>query len=402
MKLVSTFLGDDVARRRSAYGIVTRFLVVATVLTVLSSVTVPASGARTLSGLVDQTGLHVFALNGRPYGIDTAIHVLTFNGPHYSLTVGLARNEIDGGLQTTSSMCQDTPGCVAAVNGDFFDFTQFGAPDPGDEVGGVIKDCVLLHTPEIAHQQIDLDGRSVSNGLNWSSILTINGVTVPITAVNQELPLSYRGVSLPLRGTLLYTLPYALATPAAAGRVTYEFTQEVATASATTINATATLTYAGQTTQPVRVGPGDVDVSAVPNSAFATLQPGQTVTLTTTSTAGCDNIGGHPILLDQGVAEPIVATDAYMVKPYARSVIGWKASGVTVLMTVNGQDAVSGATAYQLERVLESLGVVTALAFDGGNSTTFFAEGRVLNTPSRGSEHPVSTSILVVRNPSPQ
>ena len=67
-----------------------------------------------------------------------------------------------------------------------------------------------------------------------------------------------------------------------------------------------------------------------------------------------------------------------------------------VLITVDGKDAVSGATAYQLDRLLESLGVVTALDLDGGNSTTFFAEGRVLNKPSRGTEHPVSTGLLVV------
>jgi exopolysaccharide biosynthesis protein len=156
------------------------------------------------------------------------------------------------------------------------------------------------------------------------------------------------------------------------------------------------LTYLGQTTQPARVDTGDVDISAPASSALTSLQPGATVTLATTSTAGCDNIGGHPILLNQGVAVPIVTADTYMVKPYARTVIGWTATGVTLLMTVDGKDAVSGATAYQLDSVLESLGVVTAIDLDGGNSTTFFAQGHVLNKPSRGSEHPVSTGLLVI------
>ena len=88
-----------------------------------------------------------------------------------------------------------------------------------------------------------------------------------------------------------------------------------------------------------------------------------------------------------------------MFKQYARTVIGWTGSGETVLMTVDGKDGVSGATAHQLVRLLESLNVVTALDLDGGNSTTLFANGRVQNIPSSGHERPVSTSLLVVHNP---
>jgi hypothetical protein len=296
-------------------------------------------------------------------------------------------------------MCQDTTGCVAAVNGDFFDLTPPGEPDPGDEVGGIIQNCVLLHTPEIAHQQADLDAQSVSQGLNWSSAININGEIVPITAINQELPMSYVKVHLPLAGTLLFTPPYALLIPAAPGRVTFEFTQVPGSTSATTINTTADLELEAQTTSAVKVRAGQVFISAPTGSPLATLPVGDTVTMTTTSTAGCDNIGGHPILLDHGVVTPIVPTDTYMVKPYARTVIGWTASGETVIMTVDGKDDVSGATAYQLDRLLRSLDVWTALDLDGGVSTTLYANGHVLNKPSRGREQPVSTALLVIRNP---
>jgi exopolysaccharide biosynthesis protein len=148
------------------------------------------------------------------------------------------------------------------------------------------------------------------------------------------------------------------------------------------------------------VSAGTVDVSAPLDSPLATLQPGDVVTLGTNSTAGCDDVGGHPILLNHGVAAAINPADTYMVKPYARTVIGWTASGETLMMTVDGKDGVSGATAPQLEVLLESLGVVTALNLDGGNSTTFYANGRVRNRPSHGTERPVSTSLLVVTTPS--
>jgi exopolysaccharide biosynthesis protein len=329
----------------------------------------------------------------------TAIHVLAFTANQYTVKIGLAHHAIDGGVQTPGTMCKSTTGCVAAVNGDYFDVTPPAKPDPGDEVGGVIQDCVLLHTPEVAHQQADFDAQSVGEGLNWASNVKVNGVTVPITSINQELPMSYLNVNLPLAGTLLFTPPYDLPTPVAAGRVTYEFTQVNGSTSPTTINTSASLELMAQTSTATKVATGDVDISAPTGSALATLQVGDTVTLTTTSTSGCDNIGGHPILLNHGVVVPLDPTDTYMAKPYARTVIGWTESGETVIMTVDGKDGVSGATAHQLVRLLQSLSVATALDLDGGESTTFYADGRVLNRPTHGVERPVSTSLLIVRNP---
>jgi exopolysaccharide biosynthesis protein len=356
------------------------------------------AAARDASATTSANGLHVYAINGRPYGVRTAIHVLTFNGSQFTVKIGLAKNTIDGGTQSTSTMCRRTAGCVAAVNGDLFALTHPGEPDPGDEVGGIIQNCVLLHTPEIVHPQADLDGPSVSDGLNWSSTLDVNGTNVPITAINQELPMSYVGVHLPLAGTLLFTPPYALQTPSVTGWVTYEFAQVDDSISPTTINTTAELEYVTQTTEPVKVRAGQVFIVAPTSSPLAVLQTADTVTLTTASTAGCDNIGGHSILLNQGVVTPVVPTDSYLTKPYARTVIGWTASGETVIMTVDGKDGVSGATAHQLVSLLQSLNVVTALDLDGGNSTTFYAKGRVLNHPDHGTERPVSTALLIIQN----
>ena len=211
--------------------------------------------------------------------------------------------------------------------------------------------------------------------------------------------MSYVKVNLPLTGTLLFTPPYALLIPSATGRVTYEFAQVDGSTSPTTINTTAELQLVAQTATAVKVTAGEVDISAPTGTALASLEVGNTVTMTTTSTAGCDNIGAHPILLNHGVVEPIDRADTYMIRPYARTVIGWTASGETVVMTVNGTDGVSGATAYQLSRLLQFLHVVTAVDLDGGNSTTLYAKGRVLNIPSRGTERPVSTGLLVVRSP---
>jgi exopolysaccharide biosynthesis protein len=343
------------------------------------------------------TGLYSYPISGASFGVHSPIHVVTFYGSDFSVKIGLARNTIDGGEETPSAMCQRTSGCVAAVNGDFFDVTHSGKTDPGDEVGGIIRNCVLMHTPEISHSQVDVDAASVSNSFNWSSALDVNGTSVPITAVDQELPMSYVGVNVPLKGTLLYTAPYALKTPTGRGRSTYEFVNLAGTASPTTINATAQLKYVGKTAQAIRVRDGRVDISAPVGSPLSSLAVGSTVSLTTDSTSGCDSIGGSPVLMDNGVIEPVNPADTYLAAPFARTVIGWTASDETVIMTVGGVDGREGATWTQLDDILQYLDVETALDLDGGTSTTLYANGQLIY-PTARSERLVSTSLLVVQN----
>jgi len=357
-----------------------------------------ASAAPVAVAATSASGLHVQAINGSRYGVHAPIHELTFSGSQYSLAIGLANHEIDGGVEAPSTMCRSTAGCVAAVNGDFYDVAHRGVPDPGDEVGGIIQNCVLLHTPEIPHQQVDLDGHRVYEGFNWSSNVDVNGVTVPISAINQELPMKYLNVNLPLTGNLLFTAPYALRTPSTPGRVTYEFIQVNGATNPTTVNTTTELQVVAQTTGALEVTTGHVDISVPVESTFTSLRVGDTVTLTTTSTAGCNNIGGHPILLNNGAIVPISRADTYMLKRYARTVIGWTQSGETVIMIVAGTDGKSGATGYQLVRLLRSLKVVTALDLDGGNSTALYANGKIYYHAGR-NQRPVSTGLLVVQNP---
>ena len=356
-----------------------------------------SSSARISGDRAVARGLRDSVVNGRQFGITTPVHVLSFAGPRYKLTIDLARHAVDNGVQTPSSMCRTTRGCVAAVNGDFFNMTPPGRPDPADAVGGIIRNCVILHTPQISHQQVDLDSHTVSQDLSWSSTIDVRGVSLPIDAINQQLPMSYVKVHLALSGTLLYTPAYALKVPAAKGRVTYYFAHVGSAVSPTRINTTAQLELVATTTKSFKVAPGHVAISATRSTALASLATRDVVTMATASSAGCDNIGGHPILLDHGVVAPIDPADTFLMKPYARTTIGWTASGTTIIMTVDGRDGVTGATVFQLDALLQSLNVVTAIALDGGNSTTFYAKGRVLNRPSRGKERPVGTGLLVVR-----
>ncbi len=339
----------------------------------------------------------MYTINGATFGVYTPIHVLTFDGSEFHLAIGLAHHAIDDGEQTTSSMCRATARCVAAVNGDFFDVTDRDLPDAGDEVGGIIQNCVLLHTPEVAHEQVNLNDGTVTNGLNWNATLDVDGTSVAISEINQELPMSYLNVDVPLAGTLLYTAQYALSTPSAPNRVNYEFVRDGGSASSTAINTTSELELVAETPKPVRVSPDHIDISAPLSTALAELSIGDAISMTTTSTAGCNNIGGHPILLNNGVVGPINRADTYMATPCARTVVGWTASGETLIMSVGGTDTKSGATMYQLVTLLLSQNVVTALDLDGGGSTSLYADGHLIY-PRTTTERPVSTALLVLRD----
>ena len=343
-------------------------------------------------------GIYVYPVDGVPFGVRAPIHLVTFYGAPYSLKVGLAHNKVDGGLETPSAICRSTTGCVAAVNGDYFAVPNSKKPDAGDAVGGIVSGCTLVHTPEVSHQQADLDDGTVSTQFTWNASLAMGTTSLAINAINQELPLSYVGVSDPLRGTLLFTSSYALPTPTASGRFTYQFKEMSTTQSPTTINSTAQLQYIGRTSSAIHVLAGRVDISASNSTTLASLVAGDMVTLTTNSTMGCDDIGGHPIILNDGVTGAVGASDASIKDPSPRTIVGWTSMGETVILSVGGTDGRSGANWTQLLAILRSLNVETALDLDGGSSTSMFANGRSIYS-ARASERPVSTALLVIEAP---
>ena len=50
----------------------------------------------------------------------------------------------------------------------------------------------------------------------------------------------------------------------------------------------------------------------------------------------------------------------------------------------------------ELAALMKELGAVDAMALDGGGSTTLYAGGKVVNSPSGGSERRVANSILII------
>ena len=78
-----------------------------------------------------------------------------------------------------------------------------------------------------------------------------------------------------------------------------------------------------------------------------------------------------------------------------RTGLGQLADGRIILVAVDGrQPGYSvGLTNFELAQTMVRLGAVTAMALDGGGSTTMAFNGTLLNRPS-GPERPISTALL--------
>jgi hypothetical protein len=110
-------------------------------------------------------------------------------------------------------------------------------------------------------------------------------------------------------------------------------------------------------------------------------------------------LGGGPALVRQGrIALPTTEgfTSDQLLGRHPRTAIGQLANGRIVFVAVDGRSARSaGMTIRDLARTMLGLGAVTAMALDGGGSTTLAFDGKVLNTPSDGAERRVTNALMV-------
>ena len=127
------------------------------------------------------------------------------------------------------------------------------------------------------------------------------------------------------------------------------------------------------------------------------LKIGDTLTIkleTTPDLTGTRNaIGGGERLLADGK----VATDGKSKDRHPRSIIGWNKEHL-FLVVVDGRapKVAIGMTYLELANLALSLGCTEALNLDGGGSSTLWADGKVLNTPSDGAPRLVANALVLV------
>ncbi len=112
-------------------------------------------------------------------------------------------------------------------------------------------------------------------------------------------------------------------------------------------------------------------------------------------------IGGSPMLLRDGVVrisdqEELIDINNTTSRP--RTALGYTASGVAVLLVVEGDNAPgpAGVNLAELAALLQALGCTQAINLDGGGSTSLVVGARTTVRPSGGAERAVASAVLWV------
>ena len=110
-------------------------------------------------------------------------------------------------------------------------------------------------------------------------------------------------------------------------------------------------------------------------------------------------IGGGPALVRNGrivrQSGQGFSTQTYAQR-HPRTTVGQLANGRLLFVVADGRSGRSyGVTTRALAQVMLDRGAVTAMALDGGGSSTLAFDGRVLNTPSDGAPRAVADGLFL-------
>ena len=291
---------------------------------------------------------------------------------------------------------------VAGVNGDYFD-TQYGLPIGSTMCGGALRN---LSSDRYYAVGFRADGTAVIGDPRLSIQTMVNGGSgFPVYAFNY-LRLSDYGVFLyddrfnarHTTGTSEPGVDVICSVTGGAltigGALSLRVEEVLPEATNTAVSEgqyvlTANLRAAAYADQLLALRPGD-ELTLLVRSDAENAADWREVT----------NLLGAPVLLVRdGAVIPDPDTGSA-----PRTAIGQKADGTLIFYAIDGRRSgySVGATLTAVGMRLAELGCVTAVALDGGGSTTIVAstpdapEARVVNRPSDGDERAVSNHVFLV------
>jgi len=291
---------------------------------------------------------------------------------------------------------------VAGINGDYYD-TQYGLP-----IGSTMTEGALRNVSSDPYYAVGFraDGTAVIGDPQLSIRTLVNGGSgFPVYAFNY-LRLSDYGIFLYDHN---FNARHTTGTSEAGVDVVCSVADGALTIGGTlSLIVDEVLAEASDTAVPE----GKYVLTANSRAtgytgALLTLEPGDELTLIVSSGAEnaedwneVANMLGAPVLLlrDGAVVSGLDTGSA------PRTAIGQRPDGSLVFYAIDGRKSgySVGATLTAVGMRLAELGCVTAVALDGGGSTTIAAtmpdapEARVVNTPSDGYERAVSNHVFLV------
>ncbi|MFI9586107.1 phosphodiester glycosidase family protein [Streptomyces sp. NPDC052236] len=279
---------------------------------------------------------------------------------------------------------------VAAINADFFDINETGAPQ-----GPGIKDGKVTHSPGPgANRAVAIGPESAGRVLRlyFDGTLTLPSGPHPLTA--------YNAANVPAGGIGAYTAAWGTAARA----LTVDGALPVAEALIRDGKVVAVTDRPG-------TGPIAADTTVLVGreagaALLAALRPGDPVALeyrarTDSGPVPRTAVGGRELLVVDGVSQNHEGQSNNTAAP--RTAVGFSRDGRAMqVITVDGRQADSGGvTLTELAVMMKEAGAYSALNLDGGGSSTLVAREpgsdalQVENSPSDGSQRTVPNGLAL-------
>ena len=114
-------------------------------------------------------------------------------------------------------------------------------------------------------------------------------------------------------------------------------------------------------------------------------------------------IGAGPELLRDGMVNVTVTSEQFpkdiAVGKAPRTAIGFTADGHYLFLVVDGRQSISGGTTLtETAQLLQKFGAVRGINLDGGGSSELVLQGKIMNSPSDGSERRVGSAVVLSQN----
>ncbi|MFF2060642.1 phosphodiester glycosidase family protein [Streptomyces sp. NPDC058200] len=279
---------------------------------------------------------------------------------------------------------------VAAINADFFDINETGAPQ-----GPGLADGQVVNSPAAgAEQAVGLGPGNAGRILRlyFDGTLTLPSGARPLAA--------YNAANVPAGGIGAYTAGWGEADRA----LTVDRATPVAEAAVRDGRVVSVTDGAG--TGPIAEGTTVLVGREAGAEALAALRPGDPVTLayrprTDGGPVPRTAVGGRELLVVDGAARSHEGEGNNTAAP--RTAVGFSRDGGTMqVITVDGRQADSGGiTLTELGLMMKRAGSYSAINLDGGGSSTLVARVpgsdalRVENSPSDGSERTVPNGLAL-------
>jgi len=317
-------------------------------------------------------------LRSRPAGVVKA-HILRVDPrAGFVLKPVLAGGAVQG-LETVAGMSAGAR-AVAAVNASYFAAN-------GDIIGLLKIDGEIISTPNVPRRTavgIFPDGRLIFGPAAWQGYVELPGGRVGLTGVNRA-----RGDN----ELILYTGFYGPSTATNAAGAEY------------VIGPDGRVAAVGRGNTPIEAGCAVLSAHGVFAQELAGLKVGDRVTVRQTLGPEWDGtlhaLGAGPMLVKDGGVYLTTKTEDFGSDVAGgrapRTALGVTKDGAVLFVVVDGRQAASaGLTLLELALLMQELGAVDAMNFDGGGSSEMVIYDKVVNKPSDGRERKVGSALAVV------